>query len=47
MTIEIIRRPITRAQLSSLAEAQFGDMVKAVVDDGQRPSFPREPITTC
>jgi hypothetical protein len=32
MTIEIIRRPITRAHLASLAEAQFGDMVKAVVD---------------
>ena len=32
MTIEIIRAPITRAHLSSLAEAQFGDMVKAVVD---------------
>ncbi len=32
MTIEIIRRPISRARLSSLAEAQFGDMVKAVVD---------------
>src|SRR5438876_6991214 len=32
MTIEIIRRPINRARLSSLAEAQFGDMVKAVVD---------------
>src|SRR6266498_5575666 len=26
MTIEIIRRPISRARLSSLAEAQFGDM---------------------
>ncbi|HXG97315.1 MAG TPA: DUF5674 family protein [Gemmatimonadales bacterium] len=32
MTIEIIRRPISRARLSLLAEAQFGDMVKAVVD---------------
>ncbi len=32
MTIEIIRAPINRAYLSSLAEAQFGDMVKAVVD---------------
>ncbi|PYO91117.1 MAG: hypothetical protein DMD66_00675 [Gemmatimonadetes bacterium] len=30
--MEIIRRPITRAHLSSLGEAQFGDMVKAVVD---------------
>ena len=32
MTIEIIRRPISRARLSALAEAQFGDMVKGVVD---------------
>ena len=36
MTIEIIRRPIGRARLSSLAEAQFGDMVKAVVDVERR-----------
>jgi len=36
MTIEIIRAPITRAHLSSLAEAQFGDMVKAVVDVERR-----------
>ncbi|SRR5712691_709668 len=32
MTIEIVRRPISRARLSAVAEAQFGDMVKAVVD---------------
>ena len=32
MTIEINRRPMSRARLASLAEAQFGDMVKAVVD---------------
>ena len=32
MTIEILRRPTTRARLSALAESQFGDMVKAVVD---------------
>jgi len=32
MTIEILRRPTTRARLSTLAEGQFGDMVKAVVD---------------
>jgi hypothetical protein len=32
MTIEIIRRAIPRARLSALAAAQFGDMVKAVVD---------------
>lgn len=32
MTIEFLRRPTTRAHLSSVAELQFGDMVKAVVD---------------
>jgi len=32
MTIEILRRPTTRARLAALAEGQFGDMVKAVVD---------------
>ena len=32
MTIEILRRATSRARLSTLAEAQFGDMVKAVVD---------------
>lgn len=32
MTIEILRRPTSRARLSALAEGQFGDMVKAVVD---------------
>lgn len=32
MTIEILGRPTTRARLSALAESQFGDMVKAVVD---------------
>jgi hypothetical protein len=32
MTTEIIRRAIPRARLASLAAAQFGDMVKAVVD---------------
>ena len=36
MTIEIIRRPVSRARLSALAEAQFGDMVKAVVDVERR-----------
>ena len=36
MTIEILRRPISRACLSALAEAQFGDMVKAVVDVERR-----------
>lgn len=36
MTIEILHRPTTRARLSSLAEGQFGDMVKAVVDVERR-----------
>jgi len=36
MRIEIIRCPISRARLSSRAEAQFGDMVKAVVDVERR-----------
>ncbi|PYP41261.1 MAG: hypothetical protein DMD48_00745, partial [Gemmatimonadetes bacterium] len=34
--MEIIRRPIPRAHLASLAEAQFGDMVKGVVDVERR-----------
>ena len=32
MTIEILRTPTRRARLAALAAAQFGDMVKAVVD---------------
>lgn len=32
MAIEIVRAPITLAELRKLADAQFGDMVKAVVD---------------
>ena len=28
----IIRQPLTRAELGGMAEARFGDMVKAVVD---------------
>jgi len=36
MTIEIIRRAIPRARLTTLAEAQFGDMVKAVADVERR-----------
>jgi uncharacterized protein DUF5674 len=32
MTIEIVRHPTSRRQLSAIAETQFGDMVKAVVD---------------
>lgn len=30
--IRIVRSAVTRAELSSIAESQFGDMVKAVVD---------------
>jgi len=36
MTVEILRSATSRARLASLAEAQFGDVVKAVVD--VRPS---------
>ncbi len=36
MTTEIIRRAIPRARLATLAAAQFGDMVKAVVDVERR-----------
>src|SRR5712691_997701 len=36
MTIEIIRRPVPREHLASLAEQQFGDMVKGVVDVERR-----------
>lgn len=32
MTVRIVRSPLPRAELVALAEAQFGDMVKAVVD---------------
>ena len=32
LTVEIISRAISRARLTTLAEAQFGDIVKAVVD---------------
>jgi hypothetical protein len=32
MVIQIVRGPLTMAQLRSLARDQFGDMVKAVVD---------------
>ena len=31
-SISIVREPISRSQLAAIAEAQFGDMVKAVVD---------------
>lgn len=36
MTIEILRRATQRARLSALAQEQFGDMVKAVVDVERR-----------
>lgn len=36
MMIEILRQATSRARLSALAEAQFGDMVKAVVDVERR-----------
>lgn len=34
--IEPIRQPIPRARLKALAEAGFGDMIKAVVDCRRR-----------
>ena len=36
MTIEILRRATSRTRLSTIAEKQFGDMVKAVVDVERR-----------
>lgn len=36
MTILIVRTPTRRGDLASLAEGQFGDMLKAVVDVGRR-----------
>ncbi len=36
VTVEILRSATSRARLASLAEAQFGDMVKAVVDVRRR-----------
>lgn len=32
MAIEILRHPTNRRRLAAIAESQFGDMVKAVVD---------------
>ncbi|GIW50705.1 MAG: hypothetical protein KatS3mg081_0060 [Gemmatimonadales bacterium] len=32
MTVRIVRTPITRGELRSIAESQFGDIVKGVVD---------------
>ena len=36
VTIEILRGATSRARLASIAETQFGDMVKAVVDVRRR-----------
>jgi hypothetical protein len=36
VTIDVIRRVTSRAQLMAVAEAQFGDLVKAVVDVRRR-----------
>jgi len=36
VTVEILRSATPRARLAFLAEAQFGDVVKAVVDVGRR-----------
>ena len=36
MTVEVLHGPTSRVHLTSLAEAQFGDMVKAVVDVRRR-----------
>ncbi len=36
MAVRIVRDNVTRAELASIAEGQFGDMVKAVVDVGRR-----------
>jgi hypothetical protein len=36
VTVEILRSATSRARLASLAEAQFGDVVKAVVDVRRR-----------
>ncbi len=36
MTVRILNTPTTRADLAAMAEAQFGDMVKGVVDIGRR-----------
>jgi hypothetical protein len=36
MTLQVVRDRIPRSQLTTLAEQQFGDMVKAVVDVTRR-----------
>ncbi len=35
MEILVIKKPITKAELSKIAKAGFGDMIKAVVDTEQ------------
>jgi len=37
MSIKIVRDPINRDELKKIAENQFGDMVKAVVDIRHHP----------
>ncbi len=36
MTVRVVRAPVSRAELVAIAAAQFGDMVKAVVDVRRR-----------
>jgi hypothetical protein len=36
MAVCVVRAPVTRAELEAIAAAQFGDMVKAVVDVRRR-----------
>jgi hypothetical protein len=36
MTVRVLRSALTRADLTAIAEEQFGDMVKAVVDIRRR-----------
>ena len=36
MTVRMVRTPTTRGDLTTIAEAQFGDMLKAVVDVQRR-----------
>lgn len=32
MAVELVRAPVSRTRLAAIAEGQFGDLVKAVVD---------------
>jgi hypothetical protein len=48
VTVEILRGATSRARLASLAEAQFGDVVKArsrSVEDGALRDLMREIVT--